>query len=426
MLGDFKSVSKLVSDAKYPKMVKIRQHFPNNVIEDIEYEVRAQLSRPEMLDRIKLGMRIAITAGSRGISNIALIIKTVCAIVKEQGGIPYIIPAMGSRGGGTAQGQRNIIESYGITEEYCQAEIYSCMDVKHIGDTEDGDPVYIDRFAAESDGIIVIGRIKPHTDFRGPYESGIMKMMVIGLGKQYGAEAFHASGPKHMACQLPAYGKAIVKNSPVLFGLAIIENAYDETYKLTGMLAEEFETMEPPLLNEAKQIMGRILFDSCDVLIVDYIGKDISGDGMDPNVTGTFSTEYASGGIKALKRVVLDITPASHGCCVGVGMADVATKRLFDKADFEAGYVNSLTCTMFAPSKIPLIIGTDKEAIGACLKYCGGNDKDNPRVIRITDTLHLGEIWISEAMLEEAKQNPQIEIMSEPKDFPFDENGSLH
>ena len=425
MFDDFKQVSELVKDAYFPRMVKIRQRFDDNFIADIPAGVREELMKEKFLKTIKPGMNIAITAGSRGVANIAVIIREICTIVKEQGAHPFIVPAMGSHGGATAEGQRSILIGYGITEEFCGAPIRSCMDVKEIGKTEEGHPVFIDRLSAEADGIIVVGRIKAHTDFRGPYESGMMKMMVIGLGKQYGAETFHAAGAHLMAHLIPLYGKAILKNAPVLYGLALIENAYDKTYKMVGMLNEEFETMEPPLLLEAKSIMGKILFDTCDVLIVDYIGKDISGDGADPNVTGTFSTPYASGGIQAMKRVILDITEPSHGCCVGLGMADASTKKVFDKADFESGYVNSLTCTMFAPSRIPLIFKNDKEAIGACLKYCGGNDRDNPRVIRIRDTLHLGEIWISEAMIPEAKENPQIDILSEPEEFVFNEDGFL-
>lgn len=425
MFEGFDTIATMLSDAYFPRMVRIRQNFDSSHLRDIPAEVRSQLEQVRIISTIRPGAHIAVTAGSRGIANIAEILREICRIIRARGASPFLVPAMGSHGGATAEGQRAILESYGITEDFCGAPIRSSMETIHIGSTEEGHPVFIDKLAAQSDGIVVVGRIKAHTDFRGPYESGLMKMMVIGLGKQYGAEMFHASGAAHMAHLIPLYGKAILRHAPILFGVAILENAYDQTYRIEAVPREEFETREPLLLAEAKAKMGTLLFPSCDVLIVDYIGKDISGDGMDPNVTGTFSTPYASGGIKARKRVVLDVTDASHGCCVGVGMADATTKRLFDKMDFAAGYANSLTCTIFAPSRLPLIFPNDKMAIAACLKYCGGNDRNNPQVIRIRDTMHIGEIWISEAMLPQAEANPQIEILSSPQEFLFDAQGNL-
>ena len=418
-------VNQLISDTKIPRMIKIRQKFSEQAVDDIQNEVRRQLGCREICEKIRPGMEIAITAGSRGIANIAVIIREVCSIVKETGATPFIVPAMGSHGGATAEGQRRLIEGYGITEEFCGAEIRSSMEVKHIGNTADGRPVSIDRNAAEADGIIVIGRIKAHTDFRGRYESGLMKMMVIGLGKQKGAESFHAAGTKHYAEQLPLYGTTILNNAPVLFGLGIIENAYDQTAKLVALLPQEIIDKEPELLVEAKALMGRLLFDNCDLLIVDRIGKDISGEGMDANVTGRFATKYASGGIEAETLAVLSLTKESHGAFVGLGMADVTTRRVLNEADFDASYANTLTSTILLPSRLPLVMDSDRQAIQACLKYCGGIDHDNPRVIRIIDTMHLGEILISEAMLAEALKNPNIEVLSEPFEMPFDDNGAL-
>ncbi len=418
-------VNQLISDTKIPRMVRIRQKFSEQAVEDVPCEVRRQLDRREISEKIRPGMEIAITAGSRGVANIAVIIREVCSIVKEKGAVPFIVPAMGSHGGATAEGQRRLIEGYGITEEFCGAEIRSSMEVKHIGETADGRPVSIDRNAAEADGIIVVGRIKAHTDFRGRYESGLMKMMVIGLGKQKGAESFHTAGTKHYAEQLPLYGMTILNNAPVLFGLGIIENAYDQTAKMTALLPQEIIDKEPELLIEAKALMGRLLFDSCDLLVVDQIGKDISGEGMDPNVTGRFATKYASGGIEAETLAVLSLTKESHGAFVGLGMADVTTRRVLDAADFDASYANTLTSTILLPSRFPLVMDSDRQAIQACLKYCGGIDHSNPRVIRIKDTMHLGEILISEAMLAEALKNPSIELLSQPFELSFDENGGL-
>ena len=234
-----------------------------------------------------------------GNSEYKFIIREICTCVKERGAKPFIVPSMGSHGGATAEGQREIIESYGVTEEFCGAPIRSCMDVRRIGSTEDGRDVFIDKIASEADGIIVAGRVKPHTDFRGPYESGLMKMMVIGLGKQRGAETFHEEGPEHMARNLQLYGKAILENAPILFGIAILENAYDETAKIEALLADEFIDKEPELLLEARTLMPKSYIQDVDLLIVDRIGKDISGDGMDPNITGRFCNPYVSGGMNA-------------------------------------------------------------------------------------------------------------------------------
>lgn len=420
-----KVIHDLLKDYPVPRMVRIRQNFPRPVIKDIPAEVRGQIMEERIISTVKPGMCIAVTAGSRGVANIHLIIREICRILYERGAHPFIVPAMGSHGGATAGGQRAIIEGYGITEEFCNAPIVSSMEVKHIGYTDEGHPVYIDKNAAEADGIVVVNRVKAHTDFRGPYESGIMKMMTIGLGKQYGAENFHKGGARYMAHNIPLYGNAIRKNAPVLFALASVENAYDDTCILKAMLNEEIPEVEPQLLEKSKSLMGRILFDETDVLVVDQIGKNISGDGMDPNVTGTFSTPYATGGLQALKRVVLGLTEETHGSMMGLGMADATTQHCFEQCDLYATYANALTCTIFSCAKIPLIFQSDKDAIQACLKYCGDNDKDHPRMIRIKDTLHLEEIWISEAHIEEAKANPAIEILSDPEELMFDRDGNL-
>ncbi len=418
-------VKRLVSDAYIPRMVPVKQNFPRPRVSDVPARVRELIECEKIKGTIKPGMEIAITCGSRGIANIKFIIREICAFVRGRGARPFIVPAMGSHGGATAEGQREIIESYGVTEEFCGAPIRSCMDVKRIGSTEDGRDVFIDKNAAEADGIIVVGRIKPHTDFRGPYESGMMKMMVIGLGKQRGAETFHAEGPEHMAKNIQLFGKAILKNAPILFGLAILENAYDETAKIEIMLADEFVDKEPGLLLEARELMAKSYIQDVDLLIVDQIGKDISGDGMDPNITGRFCNPYVTGGMNAKKIAILDLTDETHGQMVGLGYGDVTTRRCLNRCDFDASYPNALTTTTFIPFRVPMVLESDRDAIGACLKYCGNNDKQNPRVMRIRDTLHMGYIWVSEALLDEVKSNPNMEIIGQPKSLPFNEDGNL-
>lgn len=330
-------VADLVSDQKLPKMFKVRQKFLRNSIDvkEIPNIIKELLSDEKFSSQIRPGMRIAITAGSRGVANVALTTKCIADFVKRKGAEPFIVPAMGSHGGATAEGQKAILAGYGITEEDMECPILSSMEVKKIGLTEDGRDVFIDKYAAESDGIILGCRIKPHTAFRGPYESGIMKMMAIGLGKQHGAEVCHEAGFKNMAKNVPLFGKAIIKNAPILFAVPTIENAYDETCKIVAVNADEIEEKEPALLKEAAANMPRILVDSCDVLVVDQIGKNFSGDGMDPNITGTFCTPYATGGIQAQRVCVLDLSPETHGNGIGLGYSSATTKRVFDKLDLD-------------------------------------------------------------------------------------------
>ncbi len=420
-------VADLVKNVTVPRMFRVRQIFPRNKIEPEEIPgiIKKLLSEEKFSSQIKPGMKIAITAGSRGIANNALTTKCIADFIKSKGAQPFVVPAMGSHGGSTAAGQREILKGYGITEEYLQCPILSSMEVKKIGVNEEGTDVYIDKYAAESDGIVIGCRIKPHTAFRGPYESGIMKMMAIGLGKQYGAQVCHEAGFKHMAKNVPLFGKAIIRHAPVLFAVPTIENAYDETCKIVAVNADEIEEMEPVLLKEAASYMARILVDSCDVLIVDEIGKNYSGDGMDPNITGTFCSPYASGGIAAQRVAVLDLSKETHGNGIGLGFSSATTKRVFDKLDLASMYPNAITCTVLGGVRIPIIMESDKEAIQVCIKSCNEINKARPRVVRIPNSLHLEHIMLSEDYLEEIKEMKTIEIESEPMDLPFDGDGML-
>lgn len=424
-IEDYRLIADLLKDAYLPKMARVRQIFPRPQVTDVEGRVRELLARDDISALVKPGAQIAVTCGSRGIANIRFIIREVCRGLQQRGAKPFIVPSMGSHGGATAQGQRAIIESYGVTEEFCGAPIRSCMETKYIGKTEDGRDVYIDRNAAEADGIVVVGRIKPHTDFRGPYESGMMKMMVIGLGKQRGAENFHHEGPARMGYNIPMFGKAILKHAPVLFGLAILENAYDETAKIEVLRSDEFAEKEPPLLLEAKSLLAQSYIKDVDLLIIDQIGKDISGDGMDPNITGRFCNPYVSGGMNAAKMAILDLSEDTHGQMAGLGYGDVTTRRCLEKCDFYASFPNALTSTTFTPFRVPMVMNSDRDAISACLKYNGGNDIMNPRVIRIHDTMHMDEIWVSEALLGEVRANPNMQIIGEPEEMKFNEQDNL-
>ncbi|MBR4288190.1 MAG: DUF2088 domain-containing protein [Clostridia bacterium] len=418
-------IESLLENVSFPQFVKVRQKFSDDRIppEKISDAVRNVLSRTEIAEKVKPGQRICLTCGSRGIDNIASIIAAVAAFCKERGAEPFAIPAMGSHGGATAEGQLSVLHSLGISEESIGCPIFATMETVQIGTTEEGEAVHIDRFAAESDGSIVINRIKPHTSFRGTYESGLMKMMAIGLGKQRGAETCHAEGFPQMHKNVPMFGKVILKNAPVLFGVGILENAFDHTAQIHALTSEEIISKEPVLLQEAFRLMPSIGFEECDVLIVDEIGKNISGCGMDPNISGVFAIPGMTGGIKAQRRCILSLTEETHGNGYGMGAADAITKRLFDQLDLEQIYPNSITSTSLGFSKIPIIMPNDRAAIALCIRTCNKIDKTAPKIIRVRNTLALNEIEISQACIPDLKENMQIE--TEPYSLPFDEEGNL-
>lgn len=420
-----KIVDKLLDGVKLPKFVKIRQHFPSEAIppEKIRQAVFRELEREEIAGRIRPGMSVCITCGSRGIDNIASITRYVAEFCREKGAAPFAIPAMGSHGGATAEGQLEVLRSLGITEATIGCPIRSSMETACIGTTEDGRPVHIDHFAAAADAIILINRIKPHTSFRGTYESGLMKMMAIGIAKQKGAETCHAEGFPRMHDMVPLFGKAILRQAPVAFGLGILENAFDKTARLYALTPQEIIEKEPVLLQEAAKMMPSLGFPECDVLVVDEIGKNISGCGMDPNITGVFAIPGMTGGINAQRRCILSLTPQTHGNGYGMGAADAITRRLFEELDLDMIYPNSITSTSLGFSKIPMIMENDRGAIQLCLRTCNHLDPEKPRIIRIKNTLELSEFEISEALISEMPENMQV--LTESYELPFDEKGNL-
>ena len=289
------NIRKLIENVKLPKIAKVRQHFDESHIEDVAVTTAAKLREQGLDERIKPGMRVVLTGSSRYIADAVPVLRETARFVRECGGEPVIIPAMGSHGGATAEGQRGILTEYGITEESCGCRIYSSMETVLTGHTPDGLPVYIDKFAKESDAIIPIGRIKAHTAFRARYESGRMKMCAIGLGKQYGADALHNAGFGEFKTRIPAYGNTVIATNNVIFAVGIIENAFDKTCRIEVVKGEEIADKEPALLEYAKSRMAKIFVDETDLLVVREIGKNISGSGMDPNITGTWSTPYSGG-----------------------------------------------------------------------------------------------------------------------------------
>lgn len=413
-------ISELLREIQLPKMVQVRQKFRTPQIAEVAGEVKKAIKEAGVLSRINEDDRVAIAVGSRGVADLPTLVRETVAAVKEAGGNPFIVPAMGSHGGATAEGQIDVLLQLGISEEAVGAPIRSSMEVIKLDELPNGLPVYIDKLAYESDKIIVINRIKPHTAFRGPVESGLMKMITIGLGKQKGAEAAHAYSFKYMAEHVPEMAKVSLSKAPIIFGLASIENAYDKPAKIVAVPAEDLEVVEPLLLLEAKSLMPKIHFDSMDVLIVNELGKDISGDGMDPNITGNFATPYATGGPDVKRTVVLGLTEKTHGNANGIGMADMTTKAVMNEIKWEKGYANALTSTVTDVVKLPMFLDTQELAVKAAIKTCNAFDLNKVRIVRIKNTLEIGEIWISESMMEEALKNDDIEILSDPEDLALD------
>ena len=422
---DMTVIHGLLKDIPIPRMLKIRQRFDDFRLADPLAVLREELKKPGAIDAIKPGQSVAVAVGSRGIANIAGITRTVIDAIKQAGAHPFIVPCMGSHGGATAQGQAEVLKHLGIDEERMGAPVRSSMEVVKLAELENGLPVYADKIASRADAIVIINRVKPHTAFRGRIESGIMKMIAIGLGKQKGAEACHQLGFKYMAENVPKMANVMLERLPIVFGVALVENAYDETCHVEVLPAGHIEEREMELLKLAKSKMPKIMFPEIDVLVVDYIGKNISGDGMDPNVTGRYPTPYAHGGPDVNKIVVLDLTEESKGNANGVGTADFTTLRLASKADWPATYANGLTSTVCAPTKMATVLDNDYYAIKAAVKTSNILDYTKCRMVRIRDTLHLGEIEISEALREEAEKNPNIDILSEPYPLQFDEEGNL-
>jgi hypothetical protein len=418
-------VSDLITDVEIPRMVKVRQKFERPIIADIHGTVRVQLMQDKIQSTVKPGMKIAVTSGSRGIANIAAITKEIVDFLKEKAAEPFIVPAMGSHGGATAAGQAEVLESYNITEATMGVPIVSCVEVTKIAEFDNNTPIYIDKKASEADGIVVVNRVKLHTAYRGKYQSGLMKMMVVGLGKQIGADICHAEGFGEVAWKVEAFGNAILKNAKILFGVAIIENAFDETCDIVALTPKEIPEKEPALLEKSEKLMAKIRVPQCDILIIDKIGKNISGDGADPNITGAFGTPFATGGIKSRRIVILDLTDETHGNALGIGMASTTTRRLFEKMDFEKTYPNSITSTIIEGVRIPFVGKNQKEAIQCAIKTTCGAETNDAKIIRIQDTAHVEYIWISEALIEEARNDPLLEILEEPAKPAFDKNGDL-
>ena len=402
---------------KLPKLTRVRQHFDSKKIKDIEIAVREELGRKEIREKIQKGSKTAVAVGSRGIRNLEQIVKVLIRELKLLGAEPYIVSAMGSHGGGTEDGQREILSGYGITEEKMGVPVVTTVDVECTGQLPGGQKIYFDRAAAQADAIIPVNRIKLHTDFTGPLQSGLSKMLVIGLGNQKGCSSIHEEEPRRFAEIIEKAAEIILEKYPVVFGLGIIENAYDQTCHIEAVPRECFIKREKELVQTAKKMMPVLMVPEIDILIVEEIGKNISGAGYDPNILGRSSvlTEFSLPVPKIQKMVLLDITPESHGNGIGVVRCDVITRQEMDQLDLEAMYANALACRCIEDARIPLAAGDENEAVRAAVKCIRGIEKDRLKIVKIKNTLSLEEIWVSPAVLEDIRSNPEIKIEEEEK-----------
>jgi hypothetical protein len=413
-------------DVPLPRMVPVRQSFDAASIGQIPAAVAEQFAREGVGTTIKEGMQIAIGAGSRGVANIAEVVKAMVAEVKARGGIPFVFPAMGSHGGATAEGQAEVLAGYGITGEAVGAPVRSSMETVQLGEMPDGTPVFMDKHAHGADGVILANRIKPHTTFRGAIESGVVKMMVIGMGKHAGATAWHKHGMDIFPDVLPPAAEFIMAHVPFLFGIGLVENAYDDTALLEALPAAMLVEREKQLLEQAKGLIGRLYFDDIDVLVIERMGKEISGAGFDPNITGRNNRGVVWDEKPRIKKiVVLDLTEMTHGNATGLGVADAITLKLFNKIDLASTYANVITSTLLDGGVIPMIMNTEQEAIQLAVKTVVRVEPEQTRIVRIRDTLSLGEILVSEPLLEEVRAHPRMELAGEPAPFLFDAKGNL-
>ena len=411
-----------------PRMYRVHQRFNGTKVDDIRETVRAELNTLS-LTAVKPGHRVAITAGSRGIANIAQILQAIVEFFRALGVEPYIFPAMGSHGGATAAGQVAMLAQLGVNESFVKAPILSSMEVEKISRIEGGVPVFIDKHAYSADHIVVVNRIKCHTKFKSSIESGLMKMMAIGMGKRRGAELYHKAAIQYTFPKIIVdAGREVIKQAPILCGLGIVENGYGKTAKIAALKSEDIEHVEKELLQLSKKMTAKLPFDEIDLLIVDEMGKNISGVGMDPNVTGRNRDLL---GVfphpTQVKRVfVRDLTDKSKGNAIGIGLADITTRRLVEKIDHHATYINSITGISLEKAAIPMNVETDREAIEIALGSVGLVSPGISKIVRIKNTLELENVAVSEIYAEELANRTDLEILDGPGPMQFTDSNNLN
>ena len=416
------SIASLLKDIPIPELTRVKYDFHGQPACDYKKILNEQIDEKKLLHGIRAGASIGITAGSRGVANLPTIIKEIADRIKQAGGVPFVFPAMGSHGGATAEGQALVLKKLGITEESIGCEIRSGMETVEVGISSTGLPVYMDRFAWESDGIIAVNRVKPHTTFRGGHESGIVKMLVIGMGKQKGAEICHQLGFKNMAKNIEDLAKVVLATKKVIFGVGVVENANHQICGLDTALPEEFFEKDAKLLKCSWDNLPRLPFNKVDVLVIDEIGKEISGTGFDTNAVGRANADRP----EVTRIAVLNLSEKTAGNANGIGRADTATKKVFERFNFEETYPNAITSTAVESVKIPMILENDELAIKAAIKMSLVLDYSKVRLVRIKNTSSLGEMYVSGALLEEVKKHPDTDVFD--KNFVtmvFDDNGNV-
>lgn len=413
----------------YPKMIRIKQHFDSiPPISDINYAIKQEFSKTGIVSPIKSGDRIAITAGSRGVANIEVILKGVVNELKAIGAKPFIIPAMGSHGGATASGQEEVLRHYNITQKTTDAPIISSMETVKIGQSRYGFPVYMDKNAYEADRVIVVNRIKHHTDYTGKIESGLLKMMAIGLGKRDGAATYHKA-TLHYGFEnvIRSVADVVMETGKIAFALGIVENPYEETAIIKALAFDQIVKGEEGILKQAKELAARLPFEQLDVLIVDEAGKEISGTGMDTKIIGRMmqSGEKDLDTPRITRIFLRDLTPKSMGNAAGIGFADFTTRRLVEKINYQSTYMNFITSMGPQKVRIPVYLDTDRKVLDAVFETIGMVKPEDSKVVRIKNTLKLGEVDISEKLLELAKERDDLEIIGEAKEMEFDSDDNL-
>jgi hypothetical protein len=410
-----------------PPIARVRRNFVQPEVADVRSEVSRAIRSSHLAGRVLAGGRVAITAGSRGIAGISSILQAVADEVRSLGFQPFVVAAMGSHGGGTSEGQRELLAELGVTEATVGCPIRSEMDTVVLGTNSFGLPIHFDQNAFDADGIILVNRIKPHTSFTGHYESGLLKMLAIGLGKRQGAAQVHKLGLPGLKKLLPEVGAFLLKRTPVALGLAILENAFEHTARIVAVEPEELLEVEPRLLDEARELMGRLPFDQIDALVVGELGKNFSGTGLDPNVIGRQRVETMPDLPRPVitRLAVLDLSTETRGNALGIGLADLTTERLVRAIDPTPMIVNSLTSNFLTRARVPLALPTDRDVIAGCLDTCWRTEREEGRLVIIPNTLELTSLWVTKPLAAEVEAHPELEFETGFEPMPFDAAGNL-
>jgi Lactate racemase N-terminal domain len=411
----------------FPPLALVRQSIPQQRVNDVPATIRRLIKGSRLRERVRPGGTIAVGIGSRGVHAIDLVARTIVDTLREMDYKPFIVAAMGSHGGATPEGQRELLAGYGVTADAMGVPVKTDMDTVVLGTNPVGLPIYFDKNAYHADGIVLANRVKPHTDFHATHESGVLKMLVIGLGKRDGASQVHKLGVRGLREVLPAVGRFLVKNTPFALGVAIVENAEDVPAEIVAVEPETIFDVEPVLLERARGLMGRLPFDQIDLLVVGELGKNYSGAGMDPNVIGRLFIETQPDFDRPIvtRLVVLDVSAESHGNIVGVGFADLTTERLVAKMDAQSFRINTLTSCCLQRSRIPLTLPSDREVIEAALDTCWRIDPAEARVVVIPNTLELNSLWVSSPLEDEVRAHPHLSRATDYLPIEFSPDGSL-